>query len=135
MSVLLNAYLNFDGTARQAMEFYADILGGDLTISTFGEFGDTSNPDGVMHSQLMIPGGMAIMASDMPPGMERQAGNNLGMSLSGEDEATLRGYWERLSEGGTVSMPMEKQMWGDTMGACTDKFGLDWMVNITAPAA
>ena len=71
------------------------------------------------------------MASDSPPGMELQAGNNIAVSLSGDDAGDLRGYWEKLSTGGNVQMPLEKQMWGDTFGMCTDRFGLSWMVNIT----
>ena len=71
------------------------------------------------------------MASDSPPGMELQAGNNIAVSLSGDDAGDLRGYWEKLSTGGNVQMPLEKQIWGDTFGMCTDRFGLSWMVNIT----
>ena len=71
------------------------------------------------------------MASDSPPGMELQAGNNIAVSLSGDDADDLRGYWEKLSTGGNVQMPLEKQIWGDTFGMCTDRFGLSWMVNIT----
>ena len=71
------------------------------------------------------------MASDSPPGMELQAGNNIAVSLSGDDADDLRGYWEKLSTGGNVQMPLEKQIWGDTFGMCTDRFGLQWLVNIT----
>ena len=71
------------------------------------------------------------MASDSPPGMELQAGNNIAVSRSVDDADDLRGYWEKLSTGGNVQMPLEKQIWGDTFGMCTDRFGLSWMVNIT----
>ena len=69
-------------------------------------------------------------ASDAPPGIDRQPGNNISISLSGEDADELRGYWEKLSMGGTVTTPLEKQMWGDEFGQLVDKFGISWMVNI-----
>lgn len=137
MASRLNPYLNFDGTTRQAMEFYHSVLGGDLTINTFGDFGDPSAPgaDGVMHASLETPAGFTLFASDMPPGMPIATGNNFSVSLSGDDADALRGYWEGLSEGGQVTMPLERQMWGDEFGMVIDKFGTPWMVNImgTAP--
>jgi PhnB protein len=75
------------------------------------------------------------MASDTPSGMERTSGDNITISLSGEDGGELRGYWEKLSHGGNVTMPLEKQMWGDEFGMCIDRFGIPWMVNITQPRA
>ena len=133
MASRLNPYLNFDNTARQAMEFYRDVFGGDLTINTFGEFGAAGTPeaDKIMHSQLETDTGFTLMASDAPPEMRRDPGGNISISLSGDDADTLRGYWEKLSDGGTVTMPLEKQMWGDEFGMCVDRFGVPWMVNIT----
>lgn len=134
MALDLNPYLNYNGQAREAMEFYHQVLGGDLSISTFGEMDPTSeNPNGVMHATLITGAGHRLMASDMPPGMEAQPGNNFSVSLSGDDEATLRGYWEGLAAGGEIMMPLEKQIWGDTFGAVVDKFGISWMVDITPP--
>ncbi len=131
MSSRLNPYLSFTDTARPAMEFYADVFGGELTLNTFGEFGNNGpEKDLVMHAMLETTAGYTIMAADTPPGMDRQVGNNIAMSLSGDDETQLRGYWDRLSEGGQVAVPLEKQMWGDTFGQCTDQFGISWMVNI-----
>ncbi|WP_392543585.1 VOC family protein [Oryzobacter telluris] len=132
MANTLNPYLNFPGTARDAMSFYQGVLGGDLTMNTFGEYGsDGPGADGIMHAQLTTPDGFTIMASDMPPGQEdsHSPGNNITVSLSGDGES-LRGYWEGLSDGATVKMPLEKQMWGDEFGALVDKFGIPWMVNI-----
>lgn len=132
MATRLNPYLNFDGNARQAMEFYEQVFGGTLTLNTFGEYGETGErADGVMHAQLETPSGYTLMASDLPPGMPHEPGNNMTNSLSGTDGDELRGYWEKLADGGTVTMPLEKQMWGDEFGACVDKFGIPWMVNIT----
>jgi PhnB protein len=132
MAVALNPYLNFPGTAREAMTFYQSVLGGELQISTFGEFGaDGPDASGVMHSHLETEAGMTFMASDLPPGMEGYvAGTNMSMSISGDDSEAIRRYWDGLAEGGTVQMPLERQMWGDDFGALTDKFGIAWMVNI-----
>jgi PhnB protein len=133
MASRLNPYLNFDSDARQAMEFYRDVFGGNLTINTFGEFGAAGTPeaDKVMHSQLETDSGFTLMASDTPADMQRNPGDNISVSLSGDDADTLRGYWQKLSDGGTVTMPLEKQMWGDEFGMCVDRFGVPWMVNIT----
>jgi len=135
MATTLNPYLNFDGTTREAMEFYREVFGGELSIMTFGDMG-TEGPqaDGVMHSSLTAEG-LTLMASDMPPGQALQAGNNFGVSLSGDDEGELMGYWDKLSADGTVTVPMEKQMWGDSFGMCIDRFGTPWLVNIAGTPA
>ena len=136
MSSRLNPYVSFDGNARTALEFYEQVFGGTMTVNTFGEFG-TEGPDAdkVMHGMLETPSGFTLMASDMPPGMEHAPGNTMAVSLSGEDADELRGYWEKLSAGGTVTLPLEKQMWGDEFGMCADQFGVMWMVNIVQPQA
>ncbi|WP_194833291.1 VOC family protein [Nocardia sp. XZ_19_369] len=136
MTSRLNPYLTFGDTARAALEFYRDVFGGTLTISTFSEFSDQEAPgaDLVMHGVLETPSGFTLMAADTPPGMEYTPGSSISISLSGADAAELHGYWDRLSEAGTVSVPLEKQMWGDEFGLCRDRFGIAWMVNIVAPA-
>jgi PhnB protein len=133
MASVLNPYISFESDARQAMEYYRDVFGGELRMNTFGEFGQPDSPDAnkIMHAQLETDRGFTLMASDTPAGMQRNPGDNISISLSGDDADTLRGYWEKLSDGGTVTMPLEKQMWGDEFGMCTDKFGIPWMVNIT----
>ena len=136
MPSVLNPYINFRDNARQALEFYKDVFGGDLRVNTFGEYGDPNQPgaDGVMHGHLETDSGFTLMASDSPPGMDTSSGaGNITISLSGDDEQQLRGYWDKLSEGGTVTMPFEKQMWGDLFGMCTDKFGVPWMVDVVQP--
>ena len=134
MTVRLNPYIAFiDGKARAAMEFYQSVLGGELSINTFSEYGadgDGADPDGVMHARLTAPGGMTLMASDVPPGADHHPGDNIALSLSGDDTDELRGYWDQLSASGTVLVPLERQMWGDEFGMCTDQFGTTWMVNI-----
>ncbi|GAA1557416.1 VOC family protein [Kribbella lupini] len=134
MASRLNPYIAFDGQAREAMEFYQQVFGGDLAINTFGEFGATDSPDAdkIMHSQLETPSGYTVMGSDVPQGMEYTRGTNVSVSLSGDDSDELHGYWDKLADGGSVSVPLEKQMWGDEFGMCVDRFGIAWMVNITA---
>lgn len=135
MASRLNPYLSFGGDARQAMEFYKEVFGGTLTLHSYGDFGQQDTPlaDKVMHGALEAAGDFVLMASDAPPDMELTPGNNFAVSLSGDDDAELRGYWEKLSSGGTVSVPLDKQMWGDVFGMCTDRFGITWMVNISRP--
>ncbi|HEY6707419.1 MAG TPA: VOC family protein [Actinomycetota bacterium] len=137
MASRLNPYIGFDGNAREAMGFYKGVFGGELTMNTFGEFGAQGSPDAdkIMHSQLETDRGFTLMASDTPSEMGRTPGDNITISLSGEDGGELRGYWEKLSDGGNVTMPLEKQMWGDEFGMCIDRFGIPWMVNITQPRA
>jgi PhnB protein len=131
----LNPYVQFDGDARDAMEFYQDVFGGALVLNTFGDFGtdDPAIADRTMHAQLETERGFTLMASDTAPGMEYRPGTNVAISLSGDDADELRGYWEKLSSGGTVAVPLETQMWGDEFGMCIDRFGLQWMVNIGRP--
>jgi PhnB protein len=131
----LNPYISFSDNARQAMEFYRDVFGGSLRLNTFGEFGppDAPGADKIMHAMLETDRGFTLMGADTPPGMEHQPGNNIAVSVSGDDAEELRGYWEKLSAGGSVSVPLEKQMWGDEFGMCMDQFGVAWMVNIGPP--
>ncbi len=133
----LNPYISFPGNAREAMEFYRDVFGGTLAMNTFGEYGDTdpATANGIMHAMLETGSGFTLMGSDNPPGWEHRPGTNVAISLSGEDDAELRAYWDALSAAGTVTMPLEKQMWGDVFGMCTDRFGINWMVNIAEPQA
>lgn len=137
MTSRLNPYIAFPGNARDAMQFYQTVFGGTLKVTTFGEFGnqDAAVADKVMHAMLETDSGYTLMASDTAPGMPHTPGDNVTLSLSGDDSDDLRGYWEKLTEGGQVAMPLEKQAWGDEFGMCTDKFGIPWMVNIAQPQA
>lgn len=130
----LNPYMSFGGNARQAMTFYQEVFGGELAMNTFGEYGlaDTPVADQIMHARLEIGAGMNLMASDTPPGMDPSPLGGFAISLSGDDEPELRGYWDKLVDGGTILVPLEVQMWGDTFGQLVDQFGVAWMVNIAA---
>ena len=135
MPTRLNPYLNFRDEAREAMEFYRSVFGGELNVSTFADYNasqDPSDSDKVMHSQLEAPNGILLMGADTPNSMEFQEGSNGSISLSGDDESELRGYYEKLSADGTVIMPLEKASWGDVFGMCADRFGVRWLVNISS---
>ncbi|MEP7240491.1 MAG: VOC family protein [Devosia sp.] len=132
MTSRLNPYLSFKDNTRAAMDFYKSVFGGELTVSTFGEGGMAEDPaeaDKIMHAQLVGTNGFWLMASDTPAKMGEPRANGQ-ISLSGDDEAGLRGYWDKLSQGGSVMMPLEKAPWGDSFGMLTDRFGTPWMVNI-----
>ncbi|MFD8500778.1 VOC family protein [Amycolatopsis sp. NPDC059657] len=134
MASRLNPYIGFGGNAREAMEFYKEVFGGTLVLNTFGDFGDKEAPNAnnIMHGQLETDGGYTIMGADTASAGEYKPSDTMSVSLSGDDADELRGYWEKLSSGGTITVPMEKQMWGDEFGMCADRFGITWMVNIVA---
>lgn len=139
MTVRLNPYLSFRDNARDAMEFYKSVFGGELHLNTFGEMpggdGAGAESDKIMHAMLEGDNGVVLMGADTPPGMEYEEPAGISISLSGDDDGLLRGYWEKLTDGGTPMMQLEKAPWGDTFGMCVDKFGITWMVNITGADA
>lgn len=130
MTTRLNPYLSFRDTARDAMEFYRSVLGGELTLSTFGDLQGSEDPaeqDKIMHGLLVSPSGLTLMGADTPDSMQFNPGDNVSVSLSGEDDGELRGYWDKLSEGATITAPLNRAPWGDTFGMCTDRFGVNWL--------
>ena len=132
MASKLNPYVSFDGNAREALEFYRDVFGGELNVNTFGDFGNDAGGDSdkIMHGQLETDAGFTLMCADNPPGEKLTPGNNHAISLSGDDDEMLRDYWQKLADGGNVMVKLEKQMWGDEFGMCADRFAVTWMVNI-----
>ena len=135
MGTKLDPYLGFRDNAREAMEFYHSVFGGDLTLSTFGENHASEDPDEqdkIMHGMLVTENGLTLMGADTPKHMSYTLGDNISVSLSGEDEHELRGYWDGLTAGGTVTVPMEKAPWGDVFGMCADKFGINWLLNVNS---
>jgi PhnB protein len=134
MTSRLNPYLGFRDNASEAMDFYQSIFGGQLDKSTFAELQASEDPaerDKIMHSMLTTDSGFTLMGADTPSSMPFNPGDNYSVSLSGDDEDELRGYWEKLSDGGNVTVPLEKAPWGDSFGMCTDRFGVRWLVNIS----
>ena len=136
MSYQLSPYLALDGTTREAMEFYQSVLGGELTMMTFAEAGagDFPGSDRIMHASLTTAGGLEIFGADTLAEMGHTAGDTVALSLMGNDDA-LPGLFAALAEGGTVTVPFERQMWGDDYGLVTDKYGISWHVNIAGGAA
>jgi PhnB protein len=133
MASTLNPYLSFRDSARAAMEFYQSVFGGELSIDTFAayEMGqDPSENDLVMHAQLETPDGFTLMASDTPSSMPYTPASGFSVSVSGDDDTALEGYWNALAEGGTVTMPLAAPPWGGRFGMLTDRYGIDWMVSI-----
>lgn len=133
MQATLNPYINFDGKTREAMEFYKSIFGGELSVSTFADQNVPNAPaDGVMHAQLTVDGKPIVMGSD---GMGHEDLQGFSLSLSGDNADELREYFQKLAEGGEITKPLEKESWGDEFGMLRDKFGIAWMVNISAKSA
>ena len=131
MSSRLNPYLSFNGNAREALDFYASVFGGNLSTMKFGDMGrQGADADRIMHGSLETDAGYTIMAADITSDMQPSPISGITVSISGDDAAALRGYWEKLSASGTVSMPLEKQAWGDEFGMCVDRFGVPWMIDI-----
>ena len=137
MSTQLSPYLSFRDNAKEVMEFYQWVFGGALVSSTFAEFharDDPAEQDKIMHAMLTTDRGLVLMASDTPNRMDYTPGNNFSISLSGAqvDDGELRGYWDKLSAGGTVTMPLGLAPWGDTFAcAPTSSASAGWS---TSPA-
>ena len=137
MASVLNPYLNFNGNARQALDFYASVFGGTPNFNTYADFGAKDSPDAarIMHGVLETDAGYTIMGADASSDMEYHPMAGFAVSVSGDDSDALHGYWEKLSAGGTTTMPMQKQVWGDEFGMCVDRYGVSWLVNISQPQA
>lgn len=137
MSSTLNPYLSFRNTARDAMQFYQSVLGGELNSNTYAEYQaatDPSEADNIMHAQLVTDAGFTLMGSDIPAAMNMTREQSATISISGDDESELRGYWDGLADGASIEVPLEQAPWGDKFGMLTDKFGVTWMVNIAGSA-
>ena len=135
METTLSPYLTFDGNAAEAMQFYQSVFGGELSTQTFGEVGMAESDvmkDKLVHASLESDA-ITLMASDRSPehSPPLKVGNNVNLSMNGSDKTALTEYFEKLSSGGKVTMPLEEQFWGDIFGMCEDKFGIRWMVNIS----
>ena len=134
MPARLNPYLTFHGNAREAMGFYRDVLGGELTMTTFADGGmpDAGDPDHIMHAQLETESGFTLMGSDATAGTPATPMSGVQISLSGDHDADaeLSGYYEKLAAAGSVVEPLAAAPWGDKFGMVTDPYGILWMVNI-----
>lgn len=133
--VTLDPYLFFKGNCREAMEFYKNIFGGDLTIQTYADVKAPApeglKDDSIMHA--MLDGGhIKLMASDTAMASDKAA--KISLSLGGSDETTLTNMFNGLCQDVTPFQALKKEFWGDIFGSVTDKYNLEWMVNITQPA-
>jgi PhnB protein len=131
----LNPYLNFDGNAREAMEFYKTCLGAKLGIMTFGDSPMQSPPGSekrVMHARL-TKGSLTLMASDTMPGMPFQQGTNFSLTIECETPQEVDTLFAALSAGGKVTMPVQETFWASRFGMLTDKFGVNWMLDLGKP--
>lgn len=136
MTIKLNSYITFNGNTREAMEYYKSIFGGETYMDTFGSMSDSGRPvdprdtDKIMHAYLRGNTGIELMAADTPSTMEYHDGSRMSLTLNGDDEAVLRGYWDKLAADGLITMPLDKAPWGDVFGMVTDKYGVNWMIDI-----
>lgn len=134
----LNPYLNFRGNALEAMTFYQSVFGGTLDIMKFSDMGSLeqmgvpeSEGDLVMHGHLAVSDGVNLMGADIPSTMEGEFPHGqIALSGSADEESELRAWFDGLSDGGQVHVPLEKAPWGDWFGQCADRYGVTWMVNI-----
>jgi len=136
MSVELNAYLFFPGNTEQAIAFYQEVFGGQVTITRWGDVDPAAAPEqkNQVINALLTGGDITLRASDREdasPGPQTR----IELSLIGTDEARLRALFDGLAEDGTVKNKLERQFWGDTFGAVIDKYGIGWQVNIGAAGA
>lgn len=142
MSTQLNPYLSFRGNAREAMEFYHSVFGGDLVLNRYdsipGVMGDGDEGSKIMHGQLNTPNGLTLMGADMPDSMSDTPDVTAGGSsvcVWGDDDEQIRAYWTALSENAEIRVPFEKAPWGDTFGDLRDRFGVSWMFSLADGSA
>lgn len=151
MSVNAVTHLNFHGNARQALEFYHSVFGGNLVIATYADFGapkDTPNADKVVWGQVVADSGFQVMAYDVPsleqpsrtstPSTRREHGMTITnapffISLRGESVKEISALWEKLSASATVIEPIAQSPWAKLFGMLTDRFGVTWVVDVVSP--
>jgi PhnB protein len=133
----VNPYLFFDGNAKEAMEFYAEVFGAELNTMGYDDMSGESevpveNAGRLMHADISA-GSIRVLASDSPVGFDRTPFGNPELCISADagEEAEARGWFDGLAVGGTVKQPLERMFWGDHFGQLIDKFGVQWMVNIS----
>ncbi len=129
-------YLTFNGQCREAMNFYHQCLGGELNIMLFKDSPvevPEEQKERVLHAVLDFDDGK-IMASDSMPDQPVSTGNNFSLSLDFKDNSSLDSCFQKLTEGGSITMPLGDTFWNAYFGMCQDKFGIGWMFNHDYPA-
>jgi PhnB protein len=127
----IQPYINFNGNCREAIELYKDALGAELLFAqTYGEspMKGMGADDNIMHCTLQI-GSSHIMACDSPEGQPTAAGSNISLAVGSDDVNAADQMFNKLAEGGSVTMPMQETFWAERFGMLTDKFGVSWMFN------
>jgi len=136
----VSTYLNFPGNTEEAFNFYRSVFGGEFThVARFGEMPPSAGcpplPEEaqhlILHIELPLPGGHVIMATDSPEclGMAVRPGNHMHINLEPDTRGETGRLFQALSEGGTVSMPLQDMFWGAYFASFTDRFGINWMLN------
>jgi PhnB protein len=125
-----NPYLNFNGNCREAVEFYKSCLNGEIvSMQTFGDVPGSEGPkDKILHT-VFKAGSVFFMASDCPPGVSVQFGNNIILNIDFEDTSSQEKAFNKLAAGGKITMPLQDTFWGARFGMLVDKFGISWMTN------
>ncbi len=140
----INPYLNYNGTAEEAFNLYKSVFGGEFGVvarmkdtppQPWMENLSESDQNKIMHISLTLPNGSVLMASDVleSSGFTVEPGNLYNLSITAESEEEADSIFKALSEGGTVRMAMEKTFWGAYFGMCTDRYGIQWMINYDYP--
>ncbi|MEO8192916.1 MAG: VOC family protein [Gemmatimonadales bacterium] len=136
----IHIYLNFDGNTREAMKFYADCLGAELTMQSYKDAGVPGPPgppgseDRIVHARLS-KGSIVVMASDSPAGMPVKQGNNFWASVDCESQDEIEKLFGKFGDGATVVMELRDTFWNAHFGMLTDKYGVGWMFNFEKPKA
>jgi len=139
---VVSTYLNFSRNTEEAFNFYKSVFGTEFAGNGVMRMGDVPPMEGVpplaesdrnlvMHVALPILGGHMLMGTDAPEsmGFHLNVGNNVHISLSPDTRGETDTLFAKLSEGGKVTMPLQDMFWGDYYGSCTDKYGVQWMLN------
>ena len=137
----VSTYLNFPRNTEEVFNFYKTVFGGDFN-GGIARFSDIPPQEGmpplaeedknlVMHIELPITGGHVLMGTDAPEsfGFAVNFGNNVHINLEPDTRAETKKIFDALSAGGKVTMELQDMFWGAYYGSCTDKFGVQWMVN------
>ncbi|MFI6495376.1 VOC family protein [Streptomyces sp. NPDC050564] len=137
MAVITTTHLNFRGAAREALDFYQSVFGGRTVAVTYKDAGNVQNEseaDWVMWGEVVSDDGFHVMAYDVPSQLAwSQEGNPFFVSVRGDDAGEISTLWQKLSEGSTVVRPLEAAQWGPLYGMLTDRFGVTWVLDVTAP--
>ncbi len=135
MSITVTPHLNFRGNARQALEFYRSVFGGELILTSYADMGNTepAEADRVVWGQVSADNGFRIMAYDVYDHLPWDQGKDpFFVSVRGSDSDELDGYWSKLADGATVTVPLAPSQWAPLYGMLTDRFGITWVLDIQA---